>query len=179
MSHNLYTINNEGADVVSYHGANKGVLYFGFGTADNYPASLTNGSVFEWYAPASERINTIGATFGTGSATGWINSITIPAGTYLFNHYCLTPTLKTTTGYAVSVILFKENGTDFFQGHIYNGSTSDVNGAENKYTRRSFVQTYTSSVTITFELIVTSVASVSDIGQRISTSQFFFLRKLL
>lgn len=179
MSHNLYTLNNDGANVVSYHGANKGILYFGFGSADNYPASLTHLSTFEWYAPASERINTIGATFGTGSATGWINSITIPAGTYLFNYYGLIPTLKISAGNALGVIVFLENGTYNFSGHVYNNSTSDINGAENKYTRRSFIQTYTSSTTITFELHVTSVASVSDAGQRMSTTQFFFVRKLL
>ena len=59
MSHNLYTLNNAGGNVLSYHGASKGILYFGRGSTDAYPASLGTGSLvsFEWYAPASERVN--------------------------------------------------------------------------------------------------------------------------
>ena len=75
MSHNLYTINNDGGDVVSYHGASLGILYLGHGSTDNYPATMNNGDLFEWYDP--NPINTLGATLRTGSASNWYDQITL------------------------------------------------------------------------------------------------------
>ncbi len=182
MSHNLYTLNNAGGNVLSYHTVSKGVLYFGRGSTSAYPASLGTGGLvsFEWYAPASERVNTIGATFGTGSATGWINSITLPAGTYMFYFYCLVPTTTSNPSYVpVSYITTNENGVYDGQLNIYNSAYTSVNGRRDvgSYTGK-IIREYSISTTLTFNVGYSSGGGISDAGGRISEHQFFFARKL-
>jgi len=91
MSHNLYTINNEGGNVLSYHGFNDGVIYIGRGEdAGTYAGSFATGQKVEWYD--SNPVNTIeGASFTKRAGTNWIQEIHLPAGTYIFDATFLTP----------------------------------------------------------------------------------------
>jgi|DEB0MinimDraft_6_1074348.scaffolds.fasta_scaffold01629_2 hypothetical protein len=177
MSHNLYTINNEGGDVVSYHGASLGILYLGRGSTQNYPATLTTGDLFEWYD--SNPINTLGATLRTGSATDWYDQITLPAGTYRFMNYVSAPVLDPTGIYRLRLA---ENGTVNNYGVIkLTGANTSNEDPYNFPYDLDFTNTYTSSVNITFVCDPTGTASIATgatTRQRISESQFLYIRRL-
>jgi hypothetical protein len=177
MSHNLYTINNEGGDVVSYHGASLGVLYLGHGSTDNYPATLNNGDIWEWYDP--NPINTLGATLRTGSATNWYDQITLPAGTYRFMNYIAAPVLDPT---GVFRLQFTENGVGNNVGWTLLQGQNSANAVTFNFPHdQDFTNTYTSSVNITYVCGPTGTASIATgttTRQRISESQFLFIRRL-
>ena len=170
MSHNTYTINNEGADVVSYHGAGLGVLYIGHGGTDTYPTTLNDGDTFEWYDP--NPINTVGATLGAGSSTGWIDSITLPAGTYWFRGYCAVPVI----GSNFLRIRLAEGATDkaqFFAmvPSYYNDANFMSARSLNHFTVLS------SSTVITFNVRPVGITIASD-TDRISESQYLFIKRI-
>lgn len=172
MSHNLYTINNAGGNVVSYHGAGLGVLYLGHGSTQTYPTTLNTGDLFEWYDP--NPINTIGATLRTGSASDWYDQITLPAGTYWFRGYYSMPI---TSG--SMYMHFDENGVSNFSGR------SRCNSAQ-YYTERNHVMsvnykaTYSSSTNITFRCLeaIAITMTAGTARNRISETQYLFIRRL-
>ena len=183
MSHNTYTINNVGANVVSYHGANKGIIYIGRGESAAYGGSFANNEVYEWYD--SDPVNTItGASFTTVSrASGtWIQKITLPAGTYHIEAYSLVPISNASIAYMPMVLRQDVGGTETgrVKGAWYAENAASVNGVQYNLLDISHdLAVLTATTTIFWRFIVqVSGTTVSDTGQRISTTNTLFIRKL-
>ena len=183
MSHNLYTINNDGADVASYHGANKGIIYLGRGESANYGGSFANNEIYEWYD--SDPINTIsGASFTTVSrASGtWIQKITLPAGTYHIEAYSLVPISNTVIAYMPIVLRQDVGGTETgrVKGAWYTQNALSLNGAQYYLQDVSHDLAVLSATTTIFWRFIVQIGgtTVSDTGQRISTTNTLFIRKI-
>lgn len=173
MSHNTYTINNEGADVVSYHGANLGILYVGRGESSAYTASLSTGQYFEFYD--TNPVNTLGATLTQGASAGWIKSIGLSAGTYEIYVSALVP------GSSAGLVgIYLNDGTDYYlQGSFLTRSSSLQNSSLNQVVPSNghcFV-TFSSAVTIKW-IIEVITRTPADTGGRISETSFLFIRRL-
>lgn len=177
MSHNLYTINNQGADVASFHGANLGVVYIGRGESSAYTASMANGDYFEFYD--TDPVNTLGATLTQGASAGWIKSVGLSAGTYEIHTSALvTGTTNDPIGFG-SVFLEATDGTNYF--YELNMACRDPE-AQNGW---NFVPpqighsilNFGSSITLRW--VFSSLRRTpSDIGSRMSECSFLFIRKL-
>jgi hypothetical protein len=108
MSHNLYTLNTNAADVFCYHGANLGIIRIGRGeSASIWTSPITTASTFYWYD--SNPINTIsGATF---TKTGnWISEIHLPAGKYEIR---ASVSMQLTTSLFAFFAIFEDSGSGY------------------------------------------------------------------
>ena len=193
MSHNLYTINNDGADVASYHGSNQGVIYIGRGETQTYAGNLNpttspywSTTKFEFYD--SNPINTIsGASFNKRAGTNWIQSITLPAGTYEMRCSCLAPTYSTNAGnIALKFFVFSStSNVPPTQNGISDGifSMSPTYADQNyQYTRSDCsVFTLASSEDVFFligQVSISGAYSTTISDDRISETAYVFIRKL-
>lgn len=180
MSHNLYTINNGGGTVLSYHGANLGYIYIGHGEDEAYQGAYTVGSKLEFYD--SNPINTIdGASFTKRAGTNWIQEITLPAGKYLIHAYTLQPLIYSTSAYISYLMYIYDGATETSNiPAAFNTFNSDwVNGVlyENREASFAFFE-LTASRTIYFKINFVSNGTRSSAGNRQSKSNFLFLRKI-
>ena len=188
MSHNLYTINNEGANVVSYHGFNDGVIYIGRGETASYVGDLTGGTgdatddayAFEWYD--SNPINTIsGASFTKRSGTNWIQKITLPAGTYWIEYASLVPGTQPGSSYGRGILNFVIDGASpSTVGQFYTQQQSKEllqQGLDMYPMHAGKLQVYASTTTF-FVTVYKSDRTLSDTGNRISQCSYMFIRKL-
>lgn len=173
MSHNTYTINNKGADVTSYHGEGLGVLYLGHGSTQTYPATLNTGDLFEWYDP--NPINTIGATLRTGSASDWYDQITLPAGTYWIRAYHNAPVVYAPSAGRMRIGLELSTVNENLY-HVTNAA--GFSGVFNVPKSLNSRFTLATSTALTFSIDMGS-ATVSSTGRdRISESQYLFIKRL-
>ena len=180
MSHNLYTINNEGGTVLSYHGANLGYIYIGHGEDELYQGSYAVGSKVEFYD--SNPINTIdGASFTKRAGTNWIQEITLPAGKYLIHAYTLQPLIASIAAY-ISYFMYIYDGVTETAYNPPNFATCNsmwVNESQNELREVSFAFfELTASRTIYFKINQVLSGTRDSAGNRQSKSNFLFLRKL-
>jgi hypothetical protein len=188
MSHNLYTINNEGGNVLSYHGFNDGVIYIGRGEdAGTYAGSFATGAKVEWYD--SNPINTIeGASFTKRAGTNWIQEIHLPAGTYLFEGTFLTPMTGLNEMRLLQYIF--DNSTEsrptadplFLQNLSTNGDQKGTDFFPKSLNSALLVITPTSPAT-TVDIYwkfqqSTGMSYFDTASMRISETQFLFIRKI-
>ena len=180
MSHNLYTINNEGGTVLSYHGANLGYIYLGHGEDEAYQGSYAVGSKIEFYD--SSPINTIdGASFTKRAGTNWIQEITLPAGKYLIHCYTLQPLVASISSY-ISYFMYIYDGvteTSFIPAAFNTFNAKWVNESQDENREASFAFfELTASRTIYFKINLVLSGTRSSAGNRQSKSNFLFLRKI-
>lgn len=188
MSHNTYTINNDGADVLSYHAFNEGIIYIGHGEdAGTYAGSFSTGQVVEWYD--STPVNTIeGASFTKRSGTNWIQKIHLPAGTYIFDATFLTPMTGLNEMRLLQYIF--DNGTEsrptadplFMSNFSTNADKTGTDFFPRDVNNSLLVITPTSPAT-TVDLYwkfqqSPSMSYFDTASMRISETQFLFIRKI-
>ena len=178
MSHNLYTINNEGADVISYYGPNLGYIYIGHGENVLYAATpIAVGDIVEFYD--STPINTIeGATFTKRAGTNWIQKINLPTGTYFIQAYTLFPN---TAGHTSRYEFYKNDGTEteLFEIQFFNRESSSFDGSAVEVQQMSegvFVLSATSDVY--FKIASISAGTPDSADNRQSKSNFIIIRRL-
>ena len=180
MSHNLYTINDEGGDVVSYHGANLGYIYIGHGEDEAYQGAYTTGSKIEFYD--SNPINTIdGASFTKRTGTNWIQDITLPAGKYLIYAYSLQPLIFSGQGADTNAFYEYDGATEVFnrRGVFFTCNSEFVNDSTSEVRETSYgYLDLAASRTIYWKLGTLSGGTRSSAGNRQSKSNFLFLRKI-
>ena len=179
MSHNTYTINNEGADVVSYHGASLGYIYIGHGEDALYQGSFTVGSKIEFYD--SNPINTIdGASFTKRSGTNWIQEITLPAGKYLLHAYTLQPLVHSTIASVQNSFYEFDGATQVFnrRGVFFTQNSKWVNERQEESRQASFAFFELTASRDIYWKIGGVTGTLSKAGNRQSKSNFLFLRKL-
>jgi hypothetical protein len=181
MSHNLYTLNNEGGDVQCYHGANDGVIYIGHGETQTYPdTSFTNGNKLEFYD--SNPINTInGASFNKRAGTNWIQSITLPAGKYELRASDLLPVSHPTSASGIAYFPVKSGTTTYRRG--LNNSTPSYFDDNYMYNKSvcCVLDFSSAGVTLFLEIQPISISgtlSVINSDDRISETAYLFIRKL-
>lgn len=183
MSHNLYTLNNEGGNVQCYHGANDGVIYIGRGETQTYAGTLNPSTnlttAFEFYD--SNPINTIsGASFTKRAGTNWIQSFTLPAGSYELRSSCLAPTFNAGGPSAVTLAIFKSSAQQYRSGIL---NYSPTYGDDNYQYVRSDTAVFTLSTTTTLSFSIFRVTIHSQKSQmisddRISETAYVFIRKV-
>ena len=172
MSHNLYTLNNQGADVASFHGANLGVLYIGRGESSAYTATLNSGDFFEFYD--TNPVNTLGATLTQGASAGWIKSVGLAAGTYEASVSALVT--GTGTGH-IGVNCY--NGTSYVYSLVFQcRSPSLQNGWQTPVPTSGHGMFTLSTFTTLRWLIAPAVRTGSDQGGRMSETSFLFIRRI-
>jgi hypothetical protein len=178
MSHNLYTINNAGGDVVSYHGFSRGVIYIGHGEDEAYQATTyAVGDIVEFYD--STPINSIdSATFTKRAGTNWIQKINLPAGTYFIQAYTLFPN---TAGHTSRYEFYKNDGTEtsIFEIQFFGRDSSSFDGSAQEVQQMSegvFVLSATSDVY--FKIGSISAGTPTSAGNRQSKSNFIMIRRL-
>lgn len=188
MSHNLYTLNNEGGNVQCYHGANDGVIYIGRGETQTYAGELNPTSSwttnFEFYD--SNPINTIsGASFNKRAGTNWIQSITLPAGTYEIRCSCLAPTSGNDTNLAVNYFIFSSTNNKYpsqtgISEGIFNTTSrfSDENYAYLRSDCSVFTLSTSEDVFFLMGFATIGIAAVITSDDRISETAYIFIRKL-
>ena len=175
MSHNLYTLNNEGADVASFHGANLGVVYIGRGESSAYTASMADGDYFEFYD--TNPINTLGATLAQGASAGWIKSVGLSAGTYEIHTSALVT--GTTTSPFGSVQISCHDGTTGYGSLHISSKDSTSHGGWQVMLPSSGHGIIAPTGSITLRWIFSSLRRTpSDIGGRMSECSFLFIRRL-
>lgn len=171
MSHNLYTINNQGSDVASFHGASLGVLYLGRGESAAYDLTgFTSGDYFEFYD--TNPVNTLGATLTQGASAGWYKSFTVPAGTYEIHVNILVP------GTGSGHILLRMTASTIRVGTFQSKSaTLQDQWSSIQPSSGNGVFTLSTSTTLYFSIEPTS-RTPADTGGRMSENSFLFLRKV-
>ena len=181
MSHNLYTLNSVGANVFSYHGANKGIIYLGRGEDANYadtsPSVITNSTTFVFYD--TNPINTISGASLVKNSTGsdWYKEVTLPAGTY---YICTSFDAELTT-YQGMYLFYKENGVFNQNGVTGIGINTVYQVLNNPFSSSMFkVFQYASTTTIRFDVALATGSGTTnpDPNNRVSKSSFLFIRKL-
>lgn len=178
MSHNTYTLNNDGADAGSFHGAQNGFIYLGRGETATYQGPLTNLSFIEFYD--SNPINTIaGASLVAGAAANWYKGFTVPAGTYYIE---MSQHLqKSGTGryiYQYAGLTF-DNGTSR-KAQVYHSQSTSMATDQNSQFPRTLVhaQTLSATSTINFQWYGFQVGSYTETPIRLSETQFVLIRKV-
>jgi hypothetical protein len=170
MSHNLYTLNTTGANVFSYHGANLGFIKIGSGESVTYNSTLSWATDFEWYD--TNRINTISGASFTESG-GWISEIHLPAGDYdQGNNATWLGNIDQGSGYAYS------NDLQF----ITRIGSQYVSATDKRLDclQISKIVSYSVATSLKFVFYTTasSTTAISDPNNRVSESQFLFIRRL-
>lgn len=179
MSHNLYTLNTTGANVFSYHGANLGFIKIGSGESVTYNSTLTWDTTFEWYD--TNRINTISGASFTESG-GWISEIHLPAGDY---HIKASASIQIDQDVSASFMGHIDQGS----GYSYSNDLQFITRIGSQYVSAfdkrldclqiSKIVSYSVSTSIKFIFYGTySTTVISDPNDRVSESQFLFIRRL-
>lgn len=180
MSHNTYTINNDGADVTSYHGASLGYIYIGHGEDALYQGAQTTGSKVEFYD--SNPINTIeGASFTKRAGTNWIQDITLPAGKYIIHAYTLQPLVFTGQGADTNVFWEYDGATEVFnrRGVFFTCNSEHVNDSTSEVRETAFGYLDLAATRVIYwKLGNLSGGTRSSAGNRQSKSNFLFVRKI-
>lgn len=178
MSHNLYTLNNDGGDVASYHGGQNGFIYLGRGETATYQGSFSQLAFIEFYD--SNPINTIaGASLVAGAAANWYKGFTVPAGTYYIE---MSQHLqKSGSGryiYAYAGVTF--DGGSSRKAQTYHSISTSMATDQNSQFPRTLVhaQTLTSTSTINFQWAGFNTGSYTDTPIRLSETQFVLIRKV-
>jgi len=179
MSHNLYTINNEGGTVLSYHGANLGYIYIGRGEDALYQGTYSVGSKIEFYD--SNPINTIdGASFTKRAGTNWIQEITLPAGKYLIHGYTLVPLVHSTAASTLNAFYVFDGLTESFtrRGVFFTQNSTWVNERLEENRQASFAFFELTAPRDIYFKFYSITGTLSSAGNRQSKSNFLFIRKL-
>ena len=196
MSHNLYTINNEGANVLSYIGASKGIIYVGRGESasiPNSPAFASNphswansNTMFFWYD--SNPINTIsGASFT--QSNNWIEEFNLPAGDYEIR---ASVSVQMADGsYHFMVFMQDKPASSSWNSDGHSDFNHDAMISNRSSTGLISVQrvedfkfskifSYSTATTIRFKAILSSHqgTGITDSNNRISETQYIYIRKL-
>ena len=180
MSHNLYTLNTTGANVFSYHGANLGFIKIGSGESVTYNSTLSWATTFEWYD--TNRVNTIsGASFT--ESNGWISEIHLPAGDY---HIKASVSVQIDQGNIANYYCFIDQGSGYFFNNDLVFMTRDGAGYVGTVDGRvdplqiSKIVSYSvaTSLRFTFYTQLSTTPTISDPNNRVSETQFLFIRRL-
>lgn len=177
MSHNLYTINNEGANVFSYHGASKGIIYVGRGESATFPNStITHGSTLQFYD--SNPINTISGASFTQSGN-WISEVHLPSGDYEIR---ASVSMQIATSRFVFYAIYEDSGSgytleynDIFSNRLSSGIT---NTQRIEPFQSSKIFSFSTATSIRYTMFFEGGTSQSDANNRISETQYLYIRKL-
>jgi hypothetical protein len=191
MSHNTYTLNNVGGNVLSYHGANLGIIYIGHGESASMPTTSpyfgdTGGVAWSWPAVPwydSNPINTIsGASFT--QSNNWITEFHLPAGDYEMR---ASISMQISDGSAHLFFFMEEKigaGAYAFNydAMISNrSSTGLISKQRVEVFKFSKIMRWSSAVSIRFQGITenwSTSGGTTDPNNRLSETQYMYIRRL-
>ncbi len=172
MSHNLYKINSNASNVFSYQGDDLGLIYIGHGETATYQGTINQSEVVEWYD--SNAINTIsGSSFTKRAGTNWIQTISLPAGTYRVD---ASVSMQINNQDAI-ILVARASG-------VYSNDNLIACCKPSQFTSTSFLQLnafsqiFQFASTTTFDFIYGASTSETDPNDRVSESQYLMIRRL-
>ena len=175
MSHNLYTLNNNGGDVASYHGSSNGFVYIGHGETATYPKAFTHLDVIEYYD--TNPINTLGATLHS-TYTNWYNGVTVGAGTYYIESAVHLQTSGTNANQRGTAIAIRSAGT-IKTAALCSPITQWASTWQTTFPKvDQYVITVTGSTKFDVVWSIISGTTTTDTPIRVSETGYLLIRKL-
>ena len=127
MSHLINVVNSQNPDVngditsaigdLKYFFVGNQVAYNFTRVTSTYPRALNVGDEYLFYHDSNYKFDTIGVTINDYS-TGWAESFTIPAGSYICNY---SITANGTVGTSVGIRAYLTDGTTQYAGETTGG----------------------------------------------------------